>query len=110
MFVALVVNGLLLTWLNSKARRYQKFAIERSGKIELQYSTYRTVSVICMGKSMYLYSNGYLTPIYENISFANASLSSDFKKITIENKQVGEALLGAIMSTDIIPTITVISG
>lgn len=94
---------------NSKAQKYQNFVIERSGKIELQYSAYRTVSVICIGKSMYLYSNGYLTPIYENISFANVSLSSDFKKITIENKQVGEALYGAIMPTDLIPTITFIS-
>ena len=94
---------------NSKAQKYQRFSIERSRKIELQYSTYRTVSVICAGKSMYLYSNGYLTPIYENISFTNVSLSSDFKKITIENKQAGEDLYGAIMSTDSIPTITFIS-
>lgn len=99
----------LIGLLNSKAQKYQKFVIERRRKIELQYSTYRTVSVICIGKSMYLYSNGYLTPIYEDISLANVSLSSDFKKITIENKQVGEALYGAIMSTDLIPTITFIS-
>lgn len=96
-------------WLNSKAQKYRKFVIERSRKIELQYSTYRTVSVICIGKSMYLYSNGYLTPIYEDISFANVSLSSDFKKITIENKRSGEELYGAIMYTDLIPTITFIS-
>lgn len=95
--------------LNSKAQKYRKFVIERSRKIELQYSTYRTVSVICIGKSMYLYSNGYLTPIYEDISFANVSLSSDFKKITIENKRSGEELYGAIMYTDLIPTITFIS-
>lgn len=99
----------LIGLLNSKAQEYQNFVIERSRKIELQYSTYRTVSVICIGKSMYLYSNGYLTPIYEDISFANVSLSSDFKKITIENKLSGEELYGAIMYTDSIPTITFIS-
>ena len=103
------MQWILLVRLNSKARKYQNFVIERSGKIELQYSAYRTVSVICIGKSMYLYSNGYLTPIYKDISFANVSLSSDFKKITIENKRSGEELYGAIMYTDLIPTITFIS-
>ena len=66
---------------------------------------YRTTSFIFMSKSAYIYSNGYLTPVLVGSS-VTATLSENYKEITLKNTMKGEAVYGLLINTKKIKDIT----
>lgn len=80
--------------LNSKSLFY---TIKPQSVVHITYQkTYRNTMLIIAKKSMYFYSNGYLTSIRDSDKLF-ITLSNDYKDITIKNEDINEAVYMHIM-------------
>ena len=95
--------------LNSNPGKATKLTITpEENFVILKYFGYQTASLIFICKSVYLYSNGYLTPVLEESSIT-AKLSKDYKEITLMNNMDNEIAHGLLINNKNIKSITYLS-